>query len=34
MTKQEFDILLALTQSDSPMTQRKLAETAHISLGR
>ena len=34
MTKQEFDILLALTQSDSPMTQRKLAETAHISLGK
>lgn len=34
MTKQEFDILLALTQSDSPMTQRKLAEAAHISLGK
>lgn len=34
MNKQEFDILLALTQSDSPMTQRKLAEAAHISLGK
>ena len=34
MTKQEFDILLALTQSDSPLTQRKLAEKANISLGK
>lgn len=34
MTKQEFDILLALTQSEKPLTQRKLAEMANISLGK
>lgn len=34
MTKQEFDILLSLTQSQTPMTQRKLAEKANMSLGK
>lgn len=34
MNKQEFDILLSLTQSEMPMTQRKLAEKANMSLGK
>ena len=33
MTKKEFDILLALTQSEAPMTQREIAEKTKLSLG-
>lgn len=33
MTKKEFDILLALTQSEVPMTQREIAEKTKLSLG-
>jgi CTP:phosphocholine cytidylyltransferase-like protein len=33
MQKKEFDILLALTQQESPMTQREIAEKTKLSLG-
>jgi len=33
MQKKEFDILLALTQSEKPMTQREIAEKVGLSLG-
>lgn len=33
MNKREFDILLALTQSETAMTQRELAEKTKLSLG-
>lgn len=34
MNKQEFDILLALTGSEKPMTQRSLAQQVDMSLGK
>ncbi len=33
MQKKEFDILLALTQQEAPMTQREIAEKTKLSLG-
>ena len=33
MNKREFDILLTLTQSEKPMTQREIAEKVSLSLG-
>ena len=31
MTKQEFDILILMTEADQPMTQREIAEKLGIS---
>ena len=33
MQKKEFDILLALTESEKPLTQREIAEKVNLSLG-
>lgn len=34
MTRQEFDILILLTEAEAPMTQREIAEKVKMSLGK